>query len=69
LLEAELEATVVAAGFVDFEIAWRADVFSGAPQSSSAASFGTVGITFRARKADNDHEWTEALADLTCRTT
>jgi hypothetical protein len=69
LLEAELEATVVAAGFVDFEIAWRADVFSGAPQSSSAASFGTVGITFRVRKADNDHEWTEALADLTCRTT
>jgi len=42
-LEAELKATVVAAGFVDFEITWQADVFGGAPQSSSAASFGTRG--------------------------
>ena len=39
------------AGFVEFEITWRADVFSGAPQSSSAASFGTLGVNFRARKA------------------
>ena len=40
-----------ATGFTDFEIAWRADVFAGAPQQSSAASFGTVGINFRARRA------------------
>jgi hypothetical protein len=44
----------VAAGFVDFEITWRADVFSGAPQSSSAASFGALGINFRAEKPKND---------------
>jgi hypothetical protein len=42
---------VVTAGFTDFEITWRKDVFSGAPQESSAASFGTIGINFRARKA------------------
>lgn len=42
---------VEAAGFVGFEIPWRAEVFAGAPQSSSAAKFGTVGINFRARKA------------------
>jgi hypothetical protein len=45
-----LQAAVASAGFVHFEIAWRADVFSGAPQSSSAAAFGTVGINFRAQK-------------------
>jgi hypothetical protein len=59
----------VAAGFVDFEITWRADVFSGAPQSSSAASFGTLGINFRAKKPENNQEWAEALAELTCTTT
>jgi TusA-related sulfurtransferase len=59
----------VAAGFVDFEITWRADVFSGAPQSSSAASYGTLGINFRARKALNDAEWEQALAALSCATT
>ncbi len=37
-----------AAGFRDFEITWRADVFSGAPQESSAADFGTKGINVRA---------------------
>jgi hypothetical protein len=41
----------VAAGFTDFEITWRGEVFAGAPQASSAASFGTVGINFRARLA------------------
>jgi hypothetical protein len=56
----------VAAGFVGFEITWRADVFAGAPQSSSAAQFGTVGINFRARKARDDAEWAEALAALSC---
>jgi len=40
----------MAAGFVDFEITWQADVFSGAPQASSAAEFGTQGINFRAQK-------------------
>ncbi len=58
----------MAAGFVDFAITWRADVFSGAPQSSSAANFGTLGINFRARKAANDAEWATALAALSCET-
>ena len=56
----------MAAGFVEFEITWRADVFSGAPQASSAAKFGTVGINFRARKARDLDEWSAALAALTC---
>lgn len=59
-------ATVVAAGFVDFEITWRADVFSRAPQSSSAAAFGTLGINFRARKAGDEAEWDATLAALSC---
>jgi hypothetical protein len=58
----------VAAGFVEFEITWRADVFSGAPQSSSAAQFGTVGINFRARKAVSEDEWYRELAALNCET-
>jgi hypothetical protein len=56
----------VAAGFVNFEITWRADVFSGAPQAGSAAKFGTVGINFRARKAATDEEWSAALLALSC---
>ncbi len=48
LLEAELQATVEAAGFDGFEITWRADVFGGTPQESKAADFGTKGINFRA---------------------
>ncbi len=40
-----------AAGFHGFEITWRDDVFAGAPQQSSAAAFGTLGINFRAAKA------------------
>jgi hypothetical protein len=56
----------VAAGFVGFEITWRADVFSGAPQSSSAAQFGTLGINFRARKAVSEEEWHGELAALNC---
>ena len=56
----------MASGFVDFEITWRADVFSGAPQSSSAAKFGTVGINFRARKPEHEAEWEAALAALSC---
>lgn len=54
------------AGFVDFAITWRKDVFSGAPQESSAAEFGTVGINFRARKPVDQSEWYEALAALKC---
>lgn len=56
----------MAAGFVDFEITWRADVFDGAPQQSSAANFGTLGINFRARKAADNAEWNDALDALAC---
>ena len=51
---------------MDFEVTWRSDIFSDAPQASSAAEFGTVGINFRARKASNDAEWDAALAALNC---
>jgi hypothetical protein len=40
------------AGFADFSILSRVDVFAGAPQHSSAAEFGTLGITFRARRLE-----------------
>jgi len=39
------------AGFENFEITWSKAVFDGAPQSSSAAAFGTTGINFRANKS------------------
>jgi len=39
-----------AAGFTDFAIVSRVDVYAGAPQHSSAAKFGTLGITFTARR-------------------
>lgn len=58
----------MAAGFVDFAITWRADVFAGAPQASSAAKFGTVGINFRAKKALSSDEWLSALRALSCET-
>ncbi|MCA1554186.1 MAG: hypothetical protein LC737_07395 [Chloroflexi bacterium] len=61
-----MQLAVTAAGFVDFEITSRADIYSDAPQSSSAAEFGTLGINFRARKAANDAEWDAALAALSC---
>jgi hypothetical protein len=51
---------------VDFQIAWRGDVYAGAPQSSSAAQFGTLGINFRARKARDEAEWAKALEKLSC---
>jgi hypothetical protein len=38
------------AGFRDFAVTWKAPVFEGAPQTSSAAAFGTVGINFMASK-------------------
>jgi hypothetical protein len=56
----------VAAGFVGFEITWRKDVFSSAPQAGSAEKFGTLGINFRTRKAANEEEWTAAMAALSC---
>jgi hypothetical protein len=57
---------IVAAGFVDVRIPWRGDVFAGAPQSSSAEKFGTLGIDIRARKASSDAELDAALAALAC---
>jgi hypothetical protein len=56
----------VAAGFVDFEITWRKDVFSDAPQAGSAEKFGTLGISSRARKVANEEEGTAAMAALSC---
>ena len=56
----------MAAGFVGFEITWRKDVFSDAPQAGSAEKFGTLGINFRARKSANEEELTAALAALSC---
>ena len=56
----------MATGFVGFEITWREDVFSGAPQSSSAAAFGTLGINFHARKALSEQEWEAAWTALSC---
>jgi hypothetical protein len=50
LLEAELAEIVEGSGFEGFSITWKAAVFDGAPQSSSAKSFDTVGINFTARK-------------------
>lgn len=50
LLEPELKDLVEGAGFKDFTITWRDEVFDGAPQASSAANFGTVGINFHATK-------------------
>jgi hypothetical protein len=54
----------VAAGFVNFEITWRKDVFGGAPQAGSAEKFGTLGINFRARKAAKEEELTAAPTAL-----
>lgn len=50
LLGPELAALVTAAGFVDVAIIPGADVFAGAPQHSSAAAYGAIGVGFRARK-------------------
>jgi ubiquinone/menaquinone biosynthesis C-methylase UbiE len=50
LLEDELRAYVSATGFVDLEIVRGEDVFSGAPQHSNAAAFGTRGVGIRARR-------------------
>jgi hypothetical protein len=54
----------VAAGFIGFAITWRADVYDGAAQESSAADFGTLGITFRARKPRDEAEWLDAMGAM-----
>lgn len=59
----------MAAGFIDFEITWRADVFTGAPQASSAANYGTLGTNFRARKPRDEQERLEWLDSLGGRAT
>jgi arsenite methyltransferase len=50
VLKAQLERKVAAAGFKNIEVIWGKDVFSGAPQHSDAAEFGTLGVTIRASK-------------------
>jgi arsenite methyltransferase len=50
LLEDELTALVEGAGFRDVEVRRGADIFSGAPQHSSAADFGTVGAGITGRR-------------------
>ncbi len=37
------------AGFEGFNLVWGTDVYSGAPQESSAAQFETHGVNFRAK--------------------
>lgn len=54
----------MAAGFIGFAITWRADVYDDAPQASSAAEFGTLGITFRARKPRDEDEWLDAASAM-----
>ena len=56
----------MAARFVGFQITWRKDVFSDAPQAGSAEKFGTLGINFWARKAASEEEWTAAMEALSC---
>lgn len=56
----------MAAGFIGFAITWRGDIYGGAPQASSAASFGTLGITFRARKPRDEQERLDAAHAEVC---
>ncbi len=42
---------MTAAGFQDFQIAWRGDVYAGIADSK-APLFGTLGINFSARKPE-----------------
>ena len=58
--------TVVMAGFVDFYITQRVDVFTGAPHEGSAVNYGTLGITFGARRPNSEDEWQAALQALNC---
>jgi arsenite methyltransferase len=50
LVEDDLRVVIEAAGFRDVEIRRGADVFSGAPQHSNAADFGTIGAGIVGRK-------------------
>ena len=50
VLKAQLERKVASTGFKNIEVIWGKDVFSGAPQHSDAAEFGTLGVTIRASK-------------------
>ena len=56
----------MAAGFIDFEITWRAEVYADAPQESSAEDFGTLGITFFARKPVTEQEREDYFARQMC---
>jgi hypothetical protein len=56
----------VAAGFIDFAITWRAEVYADAPQESSAEDFGTLGITFFAHKPLNEQEREDYFARQVC---
>ena len=58
--------TVVMAGFVDFQIAHKIDVFTGAPQEGSAINYGTLGISFGARRPHSTEEWHADLKALNC---
>ena len=50
LLADQLASLVEGAGFRDVEVRRGVDVFSGAPQQSNAAAFGTVGAGIMGRK-------------------
>jgi SAM-dependent methyltransferase len=50
LLPDQLVALVEGAGFVDVLVRAGVDVFGGAPQHSSAAAYGAMGVGLRARK-------------------
>lgn len=50
LVEGEVRALVESAGFIDVEVIHGSDIFAGAPQSSSAAAFGTRGAGIRAHR-------------------
>jgi SAM-dependent methyltransferase len=50
VLEDELRELLAGAGFAGVELTRGLDVFAGAPQSSSAAEFGTRGIGIRATR-------------------
>jgi len=39
------------AGFEDFEIVWRGDIYRDAPQQTAGFDFGIMGISYRARKS------------------
>ena len=39
------------AGFDEFEIVWRGDIFRDADLQNAAHDFGLMGITYRARKS------------------